>query len=104
MPELPEVESTRLTLEPALLGRRVVRDEIRRSDVCEGASGGACSARELLEGGVVAELVRHGKQTAVVARDGRVVVVHLGMSGALRVLRPRAQEPPQHVHVAWRLD
>jgi len=104
VPELPEVESTRLTLEPALLGRRVDRVELRRADVCENASGGPCSARDLLEGATIAELVRHGKQMAVVARDGRVAVVHLGMSGSLRALKAGAKEPTKHVHIAWRLD
>jgi formamidopyrimidine-DNA glycosylase len=104
VPELPEVESTRLTLEPALLGRRVERVELRRADVCEDASGRACSARDLLEGGTITELARHGKQMAIVARDGRVAVVHLGMSGSLRALKPGAKEPAKHVHIAWRLD
>jgi formamidopyrimidine-DNA glycosylase len=35
MPELPEVEHLRRTIEPRLLGRTVTRVEVRRADVCE---------------------------------------------------------------------
>jgi formamidopyrimidine-DNA glycosylase len=104
VPELPEVESTRLSLEPALLGRRVARVEIRRADVCQNGAGRACSARDLLEDGVIGALVRHGKQLAVVARDGRAVVVHLGMSGSLRAIGASTDGAARHVHVTWRLD
>lgn len=104
MPELPEVESTRLSLEPGLLGRGIVRAHLRRADICESGIGGTCSARDLLEGATIAQLARHGKQLAIIAADGRTLVVQLGMSGSLRLLTPGAPEPKGHVHAAWTLD
>jgi formamidopyrimidine-DNA glycosylase len=104
VPELPEVESTRLSLEPGLLGRVVVQAHLRRADICETGAGKACSAHDLLEGATIARLTRHGKQLALIAADGRTLVVQLGMSGSLRVLVPGAPEPRGHVHAVWTLN
>ncbi len=121
MPELPEVETVRRTLEPRLLGRAVVTTRLHRRDmlvVPGDPPGGFSRARanngrrprrvrsaDLLGGGTIAELVRHGKQLALVGSSGRVVCVHLGMSGWL-VWRARGVRLDQadHVHAAWRLD
>jgi formamidopyrimidine-DNA glycosylase len=47
---------------------------------------------------------RHGKQLAVMATDGRLLVVHLGMTGSLTCTRGPASPRDQHVHVVWTLD
>ncbi len=99
MPELPEVESVRLSLAPGLVGRRVAGVRVRRREVVEGDA----SARALLAGDVIDRLERRGKQLAIVGRSGRVVGVHLGMSGQLTLIEsgvPRAD----HVHVEWVID
>jgi formamidopyrimidine-DNA glycosylase len=103
MPELPEVETVRRTLEPRLIGRLVRGVEIRRADVCDGAEAGA-----LLNGAVIGRIERHGKQLAIEARNGRAIRVHLGMTGRL-VVRGEAASGSNdahahHVHVVWRLD
>jgi formamidopyrimidine-DNA glycosylase len=105
MPELPEVEHLRRTLEPRLVGRRVVRARLRRPDVLR--AGGGRGADRLLQGAVVESLLRHGKQLAIVASSGRVLCVHLGMSGQLRCLaarRPLPMPVASHVHCVWDLD
>lgn len=105
MPELPEVETVRRTLEPLLVGRRVARVELRRADIVEGDP----SARALLEGATIRSLVRRGKQLAIVAGRGgkgsgteRVLVVHLGMTGQLvhHATRPDLSSTT-HVHALW---
>lgn len=101
MPELPEVENVRRTLEARLAGRRVVAVDLRRADVVTGDATPAA----LLAADRVARFARHGKQLALVGARGRVVCVHLGMSGQLRALPPddpRVREP--HTHLLWRLD
>lgn len=119
MPELPEVETVRRTLEPLLLGRRISRILLARRDI---VSGPARSANLLLQHTITA-LERKGKQLAILARpehdphaqdeqresrgqresrDLRALVIHLGMTGQLLFLAPRAQ-PPQsdHIHATW---
>ncbi len=108
MPELPEVESVRRALEPGLVGRTIARVAIRRRDVCEvhSPAGGRPSwARALLEGARIAALDRRGKQLAILAADGRVLRVHLGMTGSLRLAGAgRPERPDRHTHIVWTLD
>lgn len=105
MPELPEVECVRRTLERAIVGRRVLAESLRRPDICDGLArpGGASP---LLRGAVVLAVLRHGKQLVIQGDAGRCLGVHLGMTGRLLVLPPAgdAPEPRTHVHACWRLD
>jgi formamidopyrimidine-DNA glycosylase len=101
MPELPEVERIRQTLLRLVVGRRVVGATLRRRDVCTGRKRPA----DLLVGATIADVRRHGKQLAVVGHDGRVLCVHLGMTGQITVLPPAAKaDGRNHVHAVWRLD
>lgn len=110
MPELPEVEHLRRSLEPHLLGRHVRSAALRRRDVCDSFEFRGSSARRvrtspahLLEGAAITHLLRHGKQLAIVADSGAVLVVQLGMSGRLTIADP--SEPlPKHTHATWSLE
>ncbi len=99
MPELPEVETVRRALAATLVGRRVERVDVRRPDYVRGGQ----TAKNLLVGGVIDRIERHGKQFAVVTRDGRAVCVHLGMSGQALVSEGMT-EAPSHTHVEWTLN
>lgn len=98
MPELPELEHLRRSLEPLLLGRRIASGEVRRPGYARGVS----SARDLLAGDEVVALRRKGKQLAIVGGSGRALCTHLGMSGQL-VVRPVSHAPGAHTHVVWGL-
>lgn len=116
MPELPEVECLRRSLEPGLLGRTVVRVTVRRREVivapgdpCGGFSrhrGEKTPARLdhtlMLRGGRIESLTRHGKQLAIIDHRNHAVIVQLGMTGGL-ALSADVRHPP-HTHVVWRLD
>lgn len=104
MPELPEVESLRLSLLP-IVGRRIASVRLHRPDIVTSHDGSAIRPRDLLSGATVSELRRRGKQLAIVAGDGRVLVVHLGMSGQL-LLTSSGGRPPKadHIHSTWGLD
>ncbi|MCC6680663.1 MAG: bifunctional DNA-formamidopyrimidine glycosylase/DNA-(apurinic or apyrimidinic site) lyase [Phycisphaeraceae bacterium] len=96
MPELPEVETVRLSLQSLALGRAIVRVTIRRPQVVRG------DVTLLRRGGRIVQLLRHGKQLAFVYDDGRCVCAHLGMTGSLTV---RSQSRSQkHDHVVWHFD
>lgn len=105
MPELPEVEHLRRTLVPRVIGARIARARLLRADVTR-VVGSARRARagDLLEGGVVREIARHGKHLALVVDDGRVLDVHLGMSGQLVWMPSDEAEARPHVHARWLLE
>lgn len=107
MPELPEVERVRLTLVPRLVGRRCTRVELRRRDIWTPVPGTRPTAAEiraqLLEGATIDRLERRGKQLAIIAKDGRVLCVHLGMSGQLTYAPARLSRLATHTHARWSL-
>ncbi len=105
MPELPEVETVRLALAPilgqAVAGVRVARRDVVRDDA--GRRRGRLDPAALLVGDRIAEARRKGKQLALVGAGGRVVLVHLGMSGQVLLLGPRDRVANGHAHVIWTL-
>ena len=105
MPELPEVETVRRTLEPRVLGRRVTVARLRRRDICELLPGAKRTPEHLLQGATITKTLRHGKQLALIADGGRVVCIHLGMSGVVSwaTSLPRFTSA-DHAHAWWRLD
>lgn len=107
MPELPEVEHLRRTLAPRVVGAAISEVTVLRRDVVRDRRGrrtGGLDDSVLLRGATIRALHRRGKQLAIEADDGRVLCVHLGMSGQLRWVPPgRRIARGDHVHVAWRL-
>jgi formamidopyrimidine-DNA glycosylase len=99
VPELPEVETTRRGIAPALLGRRVVEAIVRERRL-----------RWLIpaefEGQVQNQIVRRVGRRAkylTIRFDAGTLILHLGMSGSLTLLR--ASVPPKtHDHWDLRLD
>ena len=81
MPELPEVESVRRQLEPALVGRRFDRVAIDDSRLVRPYDPVAVAAE--LEGERVATVERRGKYLVVRFESGRVLLIHLRMTGNL---------------------
>ena len=81
MPELPEVESVRRQLEPALVGRRFERVRIDDSRLVRPYEPTEVAAE--LEGERVAAVERRGKYLIVRFESGRILLVHLRMTGSL---------------------
>src|SRR6266516_6503758 len=82
MPELPEVETIRLALEPHLVGRRFEQVEIHDPRLVRPFEPTAVAAE--LEGERVEALDRRGKYLIVRFESGRVLLIHLRMTGSLR--------------------
>lgn len=112
MPELPEVETVRRGLAPALLGRRITRLEQRRPDLRFPLPE---RFAERLEGAAVEDLRRRAKYLVADLSSGEALVMHLGMTGRFRVEHGReVDEPgafyqevgahPAHDHVVFHLD
>jgi formamidopyrimidine-DNA glycosylase len=82
MPELPEVETVRRGLAPAMEGRRFVGVEVRRSDLRWPLPRGFA---QRLRGKIVEGLGRRAKYLLADLSSGDVLLMHLGMSGSFRV-------------------
>lgn len=80
MPELPEVETVRSSLEPVLRGRRLARVEIRDERLTRPFEPQAVA--DELEGERVAAVERRGKYLIFRFESGRALLVHLRMTGS----------------------
>jgi formamidopyrimidine-DNA glycosylase len=100
MPELPEVETIARGLAAALVGSTVADVSHAREDYVRSPPPGV---RELLRGRKVVAVTRHGKQLTVHLGGGVRVLVHLGMSGTLRLCdRALPREPHTHLVLSLR--
>jgi formamidopyrimidine-DNA glycosylase len=107
MPELPEVETVRRGLQPAMEGARFAKVEARRPDLRRPLPTGFVKR---LEGRTVTGLGRRAKYLLADLSSGDVLLMHLGMSGSFRVaqddgaktasktLSKTASKTPGHFH------
>ncbi|MBM6594088.1 bifunctional DNA-formamidopyrimidine glycosylase/DNA-(apurinic or apyrimidinic site) lyase [Microvirga pudoricolor] len=95
MPELPEVETVRRGLEPALVGARFQRVTQRRPDL-RFPFPDDFAAR--LEGQEVRSLGRRAKYLLADLSSGEVLVMHLGMSGRFLVSQGGETRMPGEFH------
>ena len=93
MPELPEVEVTRRGIAPHLIGRRIAAVTVREPRLRWRVP--VSVAR--LAGHTVRAVKRRGKYLLIDCGAGHLIV-HLGMSGSLRLVDPLAP-PGKHDHV-----
>jgi formamidopyrimidine-DNA glycosylase len=99
MPELPEVETTRRGLAPHLDGRRILAVTLRRPDLRWPIP---VEVSRLLPGEAITGLRRRAKYLVLDTAPGSALL-HLGMSGSLRVL-PADTAVTAHDHVDLALD
>jgi formamidopyrimidine-DNA glycosylase len=92
---LPEVETIRRQLEPLVVGRQLVEAWAFPHPKFEPALEAA--------GAEITGVSRRGKYLLLALDDGRDLVVHLGMTGSLRV-RPPGEEGDAYVRATWTLD
>jgi formamidopyrimidine-DNA glycosylase len=110
LPELPEVEAVRRTLDPLLTNARIVDVDLRRPDL---RAPFPRRFRARLTGQTVRSLTRRGKYLLAALSSGETLVMHLGMSGSFRIESPdgsaagedeEAGEPGRHDHVVFHLS
>jgi formamidopyrimidine-DNA glycosylase len=95
MPELPEVETVRRGLQPAMEGARIVRVETRRPDLRFPFPE---RFAERLEGRRIISLGRRAKYLTAHIEDAPVLICHLGMSGSFRVETDDQAQLPGDFH------
>jgi len=100
LPELPEVETIRRQLAPALVGRRIVDATVLDSRWCEPAPPEA--VEDAIRGRAIEQVGRRGKYLIVSLEDDVHLVMHLRMTGNL-LLTDDAEDPP-YLRVEIRLD
>lgn len=94
MPELPEVETTRCGIEPHLLGKTIQSIVIRQPRLRWPVPQ---NLKNCLPGQRVLAVERRAKYLFLRLTQG-TIIIHLGMSGSLRIL-PANSQPGPHDHV-----
>lgn len=104
MPELPEVETTRRGLAPAVEARRIVRAVVRHRGMRQPVPRGL---EQKLAGATVQALGRRGKYLLFdcITADGNrgTLILHLGMSGRLWLVNA-GTAPEKHDHFDLVID
>ena len=102
MPELPEVETTRRSLAPALEGAGIVSVAVARPRMLRRQANPDDYARRLV-GQRITAVGRHGKFLMTDLSNDIVWVTHLGMSGRVSLVEHSAEVLP-HSNVIVTLD
>jgi formamidopyrimidine-DNA glycosylase len=100
MPELPEVETIVRGLAPALRTRRIERVTVRDARLRVPLAPDFAAS---LTGRRIVGMQRHGKFILTPLDDGRLWLVHLGMTGRLTLAGPDRTDM-RHDHVVLRFD
>jgi formamidopyrimidine-DNA glycosylase len=95
MPELPEVETVRRGLQPAMEGQRFAKVEVRRGDLRWPL---AKDFAQRLKGRTVTGLGRRAKYLLADLSSGDVLLMHLGMSGSFHVFRGTGKQLGRYYH------
>ena len=95
MPELPEVETVRRGLQPVMEGAKILKAEARRPDLRFPFQPDFVAR---LQGQVVTGLGRRAKYLMADLASGDVLLMHLGMSGSFRVIKPDNEAAPGEFH------
>jgi formamidopyrimidine-DNA glycosylase len=95
MPELPEVETVRRGLEPAMEGQRFTKVEVRRGDLRWPLPK---DFARRLTGKTVTGIGRRAKYLLADLSSGDVLLMHLGMSGSFHVFREKDRQLGRYHH------
>ena len=99
MPELPEVETVKKALIPVLTGRTIVRVELFSPAIRTPLA----PLKKALPGRKILNLRRRARYIAAELDDGNFLVIHLGMTGVVRVENSSVPRR-KHEHVFLHLD
>jgi len=94
MPELPEVECVRRTLEPGVINRCVSRVRVEKPRLARPSPE---AFRKGLTGRTITATSRHGKLLILHLDDGGFWAIHLGMTG--QVISAQKRPQADHIHI-----
>ena len=101
MPELPEVETIKNGILPYFLDSAIKKVTVNRIDLRKPVP---FNLDKKLRGLCVKDLLRRGKYIAFVFDEKPAIIMHMGMSGRIRIYkRNEAYNPMIHDHVVFQL-
>jgi formamidopyrimidine-DNA glycosylase len=98
MPELPEVETVRSSLQRELSGKKIKQVTVTNGKLTK-RHASVKEYRALLEGHTIKSVGRLGKNLVIGLDSGNHLVIHLGMSGQLLRAKGTKDPKPKHTHV-----
>lgn len=108
MPELPEVETVRRGLLPAMEGKVIARADVNRPDLRWPFPE---RMAERLAGQRVKALGRRSKYILIDLEGGETLIIHLGMSGRMQIdeattanFHTNSATPQKHDHVVFHME
>src|SRR5690625_4116721 len=100
MPELPEVETSRRGIDPYVRGQRITQAIVRQPQLRWPVSP---QITGLVPGQLITHTSRRGKYLMLHLADDAAVIIHLGMSGSLRIVSIH-DAPRKHDHIDLQLS
>lgn len=102
MPELPEVETVKKGLVPAMERQRIVEVTLSAQSLRFPYPDGF---RQIVQGAVVEKMARRGKYIIASLSTGASLILHLGMSGSFRIIGPSQEMLSQkHDHINFKME
>jgi len=101
LPELPEVETIKNELAPHVVGHRIIDVTIFWEKMVRYPS--VAQLRSCIAGRVINDLSRRGKYFLFSLSGGKILVIHLKMSGSL-LLKSALSEPERFIRAIIHLD
>jgi len=91
MPELPEVETVKNQLSPHIIGRTITKVTLLWDRMVKGQDAAEFIRR--IAGQKITDVARHGKYLIVNLNSGEKLIIHLKMTGSLRLEKDTAELP-----------
>lgn len=98
MPELPEVETVRKSLEDTIINKKIVQVEVFYPKVLQGIQNG----EEVLQEKSFSKILRRGKYLLLLLKPNGVLLCHLRMTGKLSYQETLVLK--KHDHLVFALD
>ncbi len=96
MPELPEVETVRRGLRPILEGQKIRSLILRRQDL---RIPFPRNIKKIATDRNIIRLERRAKYLLMCLENDHIIIIHLGMSGHMKILKNNIPKPGKHDHV-----
>jgi formamidopyrimidine-DNA glycosylase len=96
MPELPEVETTCRGIAPHIEGKTIIATTTRHHQLRWPVPNDLANT---LQDKIISRVYRRAKYCLLESNCGSTLILHLGMSGHLRILSPPIPEPEKHDHL-----